>query len=410
MFPHFRQNSVLLCAPIVCDGATLGLPQSFDGEKKMSCWSRNLNRMKKMLGFTLVELLVVIAIIAVLIALLLPAVQMAREAARATQCKNNLKQIGLAQQNAHDVLGRFVPGGDMNIVGKQISRDLTPGWGLLIMPYMEMTSLYETKDFSGSYGLIDSYGTAGTSNTQNRDLVNTLIPGFLCPSASDIPLEPITYGGTTPRFKYLDNPKLTRERVEFYSQNMWFKGSRSHYAPVHGAQESVSDRDTSPPTKPEYRIVGGATTGEGAGCTESCKPSGMMPAIQRNDFTSMYVDVTKVTDGLSNTVMITEDACSFLSLWSHHFCLLCWKRTHAAPVNEKPFVPLSAKAMTPTYVGYSAFGTSGVYGFHDIRSFHPGGAFSVYGDGRVSALGPQTDMDVIFNLLRIADDKIVVLP
>jgi prepilin-type N-terminal cleavage/methylation domain-containing protein len=108
---------------------------------------------RRQLGFTLVELLVVIAIIGVLVALLLPAVQAAREAARRAQCINNLRQLGLAQQNFLSANGGFTPGyfwaPDSGIwtMGNEAT------WVTFSMPYLEQTGLYQKIEWvKGSFG------------------------------------------------------------------------------------------------------------------------------------------------------------------------------------------------------------------------------------------------------------------
>ncbi len=93
-------------------------------------------------GFTLVELLVVIAIIGILIALLLPAVQAAREAARRSQCTNNLKQLGLALHNYHDANTKLPPGWLQKYVGTALS-STGWGWGSFVLPFVEQQSLFD---------------------------------------------------------------------------------------------------------------------------------------------------------------------------------------------------------------------------------------------------------------------------
>jgi prepilin-type N-terminal cleavage/methylation domain-containing protein len=105
-------------------------------------------------GFTLIELLVVIAIIAILIALLLPAVQQAREAARRTQCRNNLKQLGLALHNYLDTHRVFPPSNTSDVeqggwIGNPLSRHIH-SWTSHLLPYLDQSPLYQRIDFNVS--------------------------------------------------------------------------------------------------------------------------------------------------------------------------------------------------------------------------------------------------------------------
>ncbi|WP_010587533.1 DUF1559 domain-containing protein [Schlesneria paludicola] len=130
-------------------------------------------------GFTLIELLVVIAIIAVLIALLLPAVQQAREAARRTQCKNNLKQIGLALHNYHDVYQVFPMGFTDTVMGNSETIGDGWAWSVFLLPQLDQGSLYNQFDFSKTpYSCV----TCGTIPTGNQALIATSLPAFRCPS------------------------------------------------------------------------------------------------------------------------------------------------------------------------------------------------------------------------------------
>src|SRR5262249_62367086 len=100
---------------------------------------------RRRLGFTLIELLVVIAIISVLVALLLPAVQNAREAARRSQCRNNLKQIGIALQNYHAACNMFPPGYIAGVPYPATSNGWS--WCSQILPYLDQSPLYDQINF-----------------------------------------------------------------------------------------------------------------------------------------------------------------------------------------------------------------------------------------------------------------------
>ncbi|MFN0054713.1 MAG: DUF1559 domain-containing protein [Planctomycetales bacterium] len=120
-------------------------------------------------GFTLIELIVAISVIAVLLALLLPAIQQAREAARRTQCRSQLKQIGLALHNYHGSFGTFPPGGIT--AGNWSTAPTYTNWAIAILPHLDQKPLYDRYDFTRA----------------NEDPVNAFVreasaAGMSCPS------------------------------------------------------------------------------------------------------------------------------------------------------------------------------------------------------------------------------------
>ncbi|MEP3480509.1 MAG: DUF1559 domain-containing protein [Fuerstiella sp.] len=200
-------------------------------------------------GFTLIELLVVIAIIAILVSLLLPAVQQAREAARRTQCKNNLKQIGLAVHNYHDVYMTF-PAGGITGEGSNSATQRSHGASLWvgILPYGEYSNLYANLDFTSNKHL--TFWVSGP----NRDVLSGVRPPYMfCPS---MVLDP---------------------NVGQTAQD-WAAGS---YVGMSGA---TSNPDLSGGTARGLRSAGGA--------------------FIRNNTQS----IRDFTDGTSNTVMIAEQS------------------------------------------------------------------------------------------------------
>lgn len=149
---------------------------------------------RRLRGFTLIELLVVIAIIAILIALLLPAVQQAREAARRSQCKNNIKQLGIALHNYHDTFNVLPPEAVNPGYASKASLPWTQNCStqcrnitgyLLILPYIDQAPLYNQLNFSLPFGQAQRSGTGPTITTppnNNPVVSNVVVSVFRCPS------------------------------------------------------------------------------------------------------------------------------------------------------------------------------------------------------------------------------------
>ncbi|MDD3587084.1 MAG: DUF1559 domain-containing protein [Thermoguttaceae bacterium] len=186
--------------------------------------TRLVKALRNKLAFTLVELLVVIAIIGILIALLLPAVQAAREAARRMKCSNNLRQLGIALHNYHDV-NRSFPKGSKHGQKDQATPDSGTGafnWRLAIFPFIEQAPMWDSLDFSKKFSV--RHPTQG-----NPQLCGYSVDAFYCPSSEDPPLTPM---GEDVGFTSMSNgPAAGYE-----------PGMRADYVGISGAYTDPIDR------------------------------------------------------------------------------------------------------------------------------------------------------------------------
>lgn len=282
-------------------------------------------------GFTLIELLVVIAIIAVLIALLLPAVQQAREAARRTQCKNILKQWGLALHNYHDTMTRL-PYGSMGL-GTAGANNLS--FHVMLLPYIDQAALYNLFRFDQIY-----------SSTTNTALGEKSTPLHFCPSANQSDHEVST--GT-----------LT-----------------VHYYGVSGAHGLLPA-----PLSGSYAGDFATTATFGGVATNGLLTRNISKAFR------------DCTDGLTNTLLMgeisneKEPTAGYSSSWR------MWTQgASAATTNAATYAHKQVAVQLGRYSGYTT-GAGTARMFNEVRfcSPHVGGVHFLMGDGSVRFLSESID-------------------
>jgi prepilin-type N-terminal cleavage/methylation domain-containing protein/prepilin-type processing-associated H-X9-DG protein len=291
-------------------------------------------------GFTLVELLVVIAIIGVLVALLLPAVQAAREAARRSQCSNNLKQIGLALQNYADVNGCLPPGRlgcDCNLnvahgcgTRPSSTRPGTSGFGLLL-PQLELKTLFDQIGWQKG-AVAPATGCASVTNdTAGWDTPAVLQAlqvrpkVFVCPSESSRP-----FHQSDPRF------------------------ATGNYAFVHGSR------------------------GPSEGTSQDMKHNNNGSFVYLRTF-----GLLEIRDGLSTTMFVGE-VIEAHTLESSNRWLIGSRHTDSLRSTQNPLNTRPAMGIFLDLYGYKANGA--------FASSHPTGAQFAFGDGHVQFLSENIDL------------------
>jgi len=328
--------------------------------------------MKRRLGFTLVELLVVIAIIGILIALLLPAVQAAREAARRSQCSNNLKQIGLALHNYHDVYKTFPP---MRVRSQNCGAStwLTSniGWAARIAAQMEQGPIYDRIDWT-IYP-----GWTGVNAANPNGPIRQTIGAYLCPSDS---------GEGQAAFTRMDGVRVTGGRPRYTNGHTNYVGS-------------IGDDF-------RIRVSGGTANNTGRGffyeARENCTSSA------RN---SQTINMASLRDGSSNTLAVAECIIGFplVRTNSSEPARNTWATDNGCPLSPvrtnnndngqrgsswfRGYEPCSlgfTTLMTPNS-RFMDCGANSDRNAHASRSFHPGGVQAAMGDGSVHFFSETID-------------------
>jgi prepilin-type N-terminal cleavage/methylation domain-containing protein/prepilin-type processing-associated H-X9-DG protein len=244
-------------------------------------------RSQKKSGFTLIELLVVIAIIAILIALLLPAVQQAREAARRSQCKNNMKQLGLAMHNYHDVMGNF-PIASMGSRATLITDNNQSGnvWMRYIMPYIDQANMYNKWDETRQY-----------AQGGNTALIRTVVPTLLCPSDSATKT-----WNNTPNYNYAVNLGNTTVQSTNPFNGVSYKGGPFKWSNSSTTGYSYKIRDIVDGTSNTI-LLGEIRQGQNGQDLR-----GLIWYVPHVGFTSHYPPNTSVPDNLSSGFCVAANS------------------------------------------------------------------------------------------------------
>jgi len=324
-------------------------------------------------GFTLIELLVVIAIIAILIALLLPAVQQAREAARRTQCKNNLKQFGLALHNYLDVAQVFPyrRGGTDNNNATTSNNGHASGL-IQLLPYVDQAPLFNQINSAQTFGAT-TYSPMGDSAADGSgyQLWKTDIPMFLCPSSPNVKAVVGTLGHGLCHYGLSSGDSAFYTELTTGATAIAVANARTRVRGPFGYQTNRRIADLTDGTSNTI-LMGEMTSAKGAGGREVL--SGIVRDMGDGIFNSPVTCKTTVAGSTGDYTAGPTVSASRGARWSRGFM-------HYTGVNT--ILPPNS----PSCAG-GGFDSGGIY---SVTSRHVGGAHVLMGDGAVRFVSDNVD-------------------